>query len=292
MLSAGGPRVDAWLGQARPLRHGRSGAVQWQADDHWAFGQLDLPDADTDLERRPPAAPTSTSSRRCATCGQHACAAAVELPAAHQRRRRRLERYRQFNIGRQQAFIEAGHDAFEGAPAACALGCPTRATGRRLGCMRFLAGQHGAAAAGEPAPGAGLPLLQRLRTASADVLARGAGRCRRRPGGAVRVGHGQHRRRALGAPRRRAGAGARDAASTCRPCWTPRNARCTAALHASTTCTARSTCAMPATQRPCWPCWRRRSPAPRRRCACRPTSAAAELLVEIEAHAFAPGALT
>ncbi|MEY2690283.1 MAG: hypothetical protein RL375_4483 [Pseudomonadota bacterium] len=34
----------------------------------------------------------------------------------------RLERYRQFNIGRQQAFVAAGQAAFDGAPAACALG--------------------------------------------------------------------------------------------------------------------------------------------------------------------------
>ena len=32
------------------------------------------------------------------------------------------ERYRQFNAGRQQAFIEARRSAFEGSPAACALG--------------------------------------------------------------------------------------------------------------------------------------------------------------------------
>ncbi len=35
-----------------------------------------------------------------------------------------LERYRAFNSGRQQAFIEAGVPAFEGSPAACALGRP------------------------------------------------------------------------------------------------------------------------------------------------------------------------
>jgi hypothetical protein len=34
------------------------------------------------------------------------------------------ERYRQFNAGRQQAFIEARRSAFEGSPAACALGTP------------------------------------------------------------------------------------------------------------------------------------------------------------------------
>jgi hypothetical protein len=34
------------------------------------------------------------------------------------------ERYRQFNVGRQQAFLDAGRSAFDGAPAACALGTP------------------------------------------------------------------------------------------------------------------------------------------------------------------------
>jgi len=33
-----------------------------------------------------------------------------------------VERYRQFNAGRQQAFIEAQRSAFDGSPAACALG--------------------------------------------------------------------------------------------------------------------------------------------------------------------------
>lgn len=33
-----------------------------------------------------------------------------------------LERYRQFNVGRQEAFLEAERSAFVGAPAACALG--------------------------------------------------------------------------------------------------------------------------------------------------------------------------
>jgi len=36
-----------------------------------------------------------------------------------------IERYRQFNAGRQQAFIAARRSAFEGAPAACALGTRT-----------------------------------------------------------------------------------------------------------------------------------------------------------------------
>lgn len=35
-----------------------------------------------------------------------------------------LERYRRFNVGRQDAFLAADYPAFEGAPAACGLGVP------------------------------------------------------------------------------------------------------------------------------------------------------------------------
>ncbi len=47
-----------------------------------------------------------------------------------------LERYRQFNIGRQQAFLAAGRSAFAGSPAACALGSL-----RGPLTVHFLAGQ-------------------------------------------------------------------------------------------------------------------------------------------------------
>lgn len=45
-----------------------------------------------------------------------------------------LERYRHFNQGRQQAFVQAGQSAFEGAPTACALGTPEGPL-----CIRVLA---------------------------------------------------------------------------------------------------------------------------------------------------------
>ncbi|HSV59171.1 MAG TPA: Rid family hydrolase, partial [Variovorax sp.] len=48
-----------------------------------------------------------------------------------------LERYRQFNLGRQQAFIEAGQGVYEGSPAACALGVQRGALS-----IHFLAGQR------------------------------------------------------------------------------------------------------------------------------------------------------
>lgn len=48
-----------------------------------------------------------------------------------------LERYRLFNIGRQDAFLEAGLAAFDGAPAACALGTDTGPL-----TVHLLAGPH------------------------------------------------------------------------------------------------------------------------------------------------------
>jgi len=50
-----------------------------------------------------------------------------------------LERYRQFNIGRQQAFLDARRDPFEGSPAACALGTAGATPGGLS--IRFLAGR-------------------------------------------------------------------------------------------------------------------------------------------------------
>ncbi|HXF47349.1 MAG TPA: hypothetical protein VNK91_14640 [Burkholderiaceae bacterium] len=56
-----------------------------------------------------------------------------------------LERYRQFNIGRQQAFLAAGRPAFEGAPAACAIGTQ----GGRLS-VHFLAAKRAPTALENP----------------------------------------------------------------------------------------------------------------------------------------------
>ena len=118
-----------------------------------------------------------------------------------------LERYRQFNAGRQQAFIEAGQAAFEGAPAACALGIHQGAL-----CIRFLAGRVAplpienprqvSAYRYPPTYGPRAPTFSRAALAE-------TGRRRRR---ALHLGHRQHRRPRDGAPRRGAGADRGDAA--------------------------------------------------------------------------------
>lgn len=138
VLSEQGPWVDAWRSTSTVLRHGRSGAVRWQADDHWAFGQLDMPEADIDLAKTARLAyrDVFTALRDCGL--PHLLRLWNYLPRINADGGG-LERYRQFNIGRQQAFIDAGRDAFEGAPAACALGT----TGAQAGglALRFLAGR-------------------------------------------------------------------------------------------------------------------------------------------------------
>jgi enamine deaminase RidA (YjgF/YER057c/UK114 family) len=138
VLWAGGPWVDAWCGSGAEPRHGRSGAVHWQADGDWAFGQLDLPDADADL------ADTARRAYRDVFAALQACGRPQVLRLWNYLPRINadgggLERYRQFNIGRQQAFLDAGRDAFEGAPAACARGTDGAQAGGLA--IRFLAGR-------------------------------------------------------------------------------------------------------------------------------------------------------
>lgn len=134
LLAPSSPCADAWFGAAAPLRQGRSGAVHWQDDGQWAFGYLDVADAESDLAETTRRAYLDVFAALRACGRPHPLRLWNYLPRINADGGG-LERYRQFNIGRQQAFIEAGHDVFEGAPAACALG--TRGGG--LG-IRFLAG--------------------------------------------------------------------------------------------------------------------------------------------------------
>lgn len=132
------PFADAWLTQGSALRGGRSGSVQWHTDGQWAFGQLNLPEAEGALEQ------TAYRAYRDLFAALEDCGCPQLLRLWNYLPRINadgggLERYRQFNIGRQQAFMDAQRDPFEGAPAACALGT----AGPTLGglSVRFLAGR-------------------------------------------------------------------------------------------------------------------------------------------------------
>jgi len=139
VLSPQGPCIDAWSGGAA-LRSGGSGAVHWRDDGRWAFGHVDLPDADGHLEDLTYRAYLDVFAALRDSGRPHLLRLWNYLPRINADGGG-LERYRQFNIGRQRAFIDAGYDAFEGAPAACALGTlgTSGTQGGGLG-IRFLAG--------------------------------------------------------------------------------------------------------------------------------------------------------
>jgi chorismate lyase / 3-hydroxybenzoate synthase len=137
--------IDAWCAGG-PLVQGRCGSVRWQHDGHWLFGALELDEAASGE----PLAALATRAYRDVfeTLARTGCTHLQRLwnylPCINADAGG-TERYRQFNMGRQQAFLAAGQAAFEGAPAACALGTqggPLR--------VRFLAAKQAATAVENP----------------------------------------------------------------------------------------------------------------------------------------------
>ncbi|MEW6707107.1 MAG: hypothetical protein AB1430_19845 [Pseudomonadota bacterium] len=135
VLSAPGPMVDAWHSPGHQTS-GRCGGVQWRHNGHWLYGAVELDEA---AEGRDLTALAHQAYADIFATLQHTGCTHLQrlwnyLPGINADGGG-LERYRQFNSGRQVAFLEAGYAAFEGAPAACAIGT-------RSGpfCVRFLAG--------------------------------------------------------------------------------------------------------------------------------------------------------
>lgn len=136
VLSEGGAMADVWHA-GEHVESGTTGVVRWRCDGHWMLGAIDL---DETRERQGLAA----LARRA----YHDLFASLEETGCPHLQRiwnylpqingdgGGLERYRQFNLGRQEAFVEAGQAAFDGAPAACALGIHQGALS-----IRFLAGR-------------------------------------------------------------------------------------------------------------------------------------------------------
>lgn len=131
------PAVDAWCSAAPLAATGRSGAVRWRHDGHWLFGSLVLDEAAhaEGMQALAQQAYRDVFATLADTGCPHLLRLWNYLPRINADGGG-LERYRQFNLGRQQAFFEAGYAAFEGAPAACALGTPDGPF-----CVHFLAGR-------------------------------------------------------------------------------------------------------------------------------------------------------
>ncbi|MFM7505384.1 MAG: hypothetical protein ACKO3M_02270 [Rubrivivax sp.] len=129
-----GPPVIDQLLDPGIAEAGRSGPVRWWRSGEQAFGELDLPDVTHDL------ADATRQGYRALFRALEDCGCPHPLRLWNYLPRINadgggLERYRQFNVGRQQAFLDASRPAFEGAPAASALGRPDGGLS-----LRFLAG--------------------------------------------------------------------------------------------------------------------------------------------------------
>jgi hypothetical protein len=121
LLAPAGASFDAWFGGAT-VQHGRHGCVNYVTDGHWLHGWATLDDSTAGVH--------ATSERLYGDL----FALLAETPCTHLLRLWNYladingpapdgtERYRHFNAGRQQAFLDAQRSAFEGSPAACALG--------------------------------------------------------------------------------------------------------------------------------------------------------------------------
>jgi chorismate lyase/3-hydroxybenzoate synthase len=111
--------VDEWVSSSACVS-GQTAGVSWRTDGCWTLGHVDVSDA-TGLEEVTRLAYLSIFEALRASGCLYLLRIWNFLPRINEEEGG-SERYRQFNIGRQNAFLEAGYDAFEGAPAACALG--------------------------------------------------------------------------------------------------------------------------------------------------------------------------
>lgn len=130
LLAGEPPCAERWLSPVSParLRQGCTGRVSWRSDGRWlhASARIEVQSgaqlrehtralyADLFEVLRLQGGPEGGICLHALKIWNYLPHITADLDG--------LEVYRHFNIGRQQAFLEAGLSAFEGAPAACALG--------------------------------------------------------------------------------------------------------------------------------------------------------------------------
>ncbi|MES2886816.1 MAG: hypothetical protein V4739_02280 [Pseudomonadota bacterium] len=133
------PWRDVWQAAPSAVASGRRGGLFWRHTGEWLFGMLRVDEPvgnNVNLEARARAAYDEVFSLLRQQGDWHLLRVWNYLPRINAEEGG-LERYRQFNIGRQQAFQDHRRDNLAGSPAACAIG--TR--GGPL-CIYFLAGPH------------------------------------------------------------------------------------------------------------------------------------------------------
>ena len=109
---------------AEPLESGRHGPIRFRQSETLLFGCMSLDEVAGDA--RPPLQVTTEAAyasifELLESHGYHALRFWNYFPAINQESHHK-ERYRQFNIGRQDAFLAHGRSVIGNVPAACALG--------------------------------------------------------------------------------------------------------------------------------------------------------------------------
>lgn len=119
VLAPRGASPDTWF-DADDASVQRHGCVRYVIDGEWLYGCAETDDADG-MQASAHRAYTDLFTLLGDSRSPHLLRLWNYFPGINADGGG-IERYRQFNAGRQQAFIEARRSAFEGSPAACALG--------------------------------------------------------------------------------------------------------------------------------------------------------------------------
>lgn len=120
LLAPGGAWLDGWFGGAS-VQSNQHGCVAYATDGQWLYGRASVDDRALGMQAATHRAYTDLFAVLAASPCQHLLRLWNYFDDINGETEG-TERYRQFNAGRQQAFIDARHSAFEGSPAACALG--------------------------------------------------------------------------------------------------------------------------------------------------------------------------
>ena len=119
VLAPTGAALDVWFDDEPTQRHG---CVRYCVDGDWLHGCAEVVDTQAGgLQAAAHQAYTDLFDLLADSASPHLLRLWNYFPGINADGGG-TERYRQFNAGRQQAFIEARRSAFEGSPAACALG--------------------------------------------------------------------------------------------------------------------------------------------------------------------------
>jgi len=121
VLATAGATPDIWFQDASTERHG---CVRFVVDGEWLYGCAEVDDDADGMQAAAHRAYADLFQVLAQSSSPHLLRLWNYFPGINADGGG-AERYRQFNAGRQQAFIEAHRSAFEGSPAACALGTHT-----------------------------------------------------------------------------------------------------------------------------------------------------------------------